>query len=309
MPKVSVIIPVYGTENYIERCARYLLEQTLDDIEYLFIDDCTPDKSIDILKEVINDYPIRKQQVIVHRMEHNSGQAKVREWGINNASGEYVIHCDSDDWIDVCAYEDCYDYALKNNSDIVFFDFERTNGSTCKIINRNIKQDKDYVLRGLISGKIMGSMWGALVKRELYKSIVFYPEYNLNEDLLLFFQLFNNSNTFTYIPMPYYKYFENNNSLTAIGTKEKAISNFYQSYNNVNKLFEFIENLRLSEKYKDEIVARKYLVLELLHEYLSDKQVHKIWMGAYNGLFTKIIINKYIPKGSKFKFYLSYLFK
>lgn len=53
MPKVSVIVPVYGVEKYIERCARSLFEQTLDDIEYLFIDDCTPDKSIEILKNVL----------------------------------------------------------------------------------------------------------------------------------------------------------------------------------------------------------------------------------------------------------------
>lgn len=59
MPKVSVIVPVYGVENYIERCARSLFEQTLGDIEYLFIDDCTPDNSIDVLKRVLKDYPLR----------------------------------------------------------------------------------------------------------------------------------------------------------------------------------------------------------------------------------------------------------
>ena len=69
MPKVSVIVPVYGVEIYIERCARSLFEQTLDDIEYLFIDDCTPDRSIEILKQVLEDYPQRKTQTIIHRME------------------------------------------------------------------------------------------------------------------------------------------------------------------------------------------------------------------------------------------------
>ena len=63
MPKVSVVIPVYGVEKYIERCARSLFEQTLDDIEYIFVNDCTKDRSIDILNEVINDYPARKQQI------------------------------------------------------------------------------------------------------------------------------------------------------------------------------------------------------------------------------------------------------
>ena len=56
MPKVSVIIPVYGVEKYIERCARSLFEQTLDDIEYIFVDDCSPDKSIAILENIIKEY-------------------------------------------------------------------------------------------------------------------------------------------------------------------------------------------------------------------------------------------------------------
>lgn len=62
MPKVSVVIPVYGVEKYIERCARSLFEQTLDDIEYIFVNDCTKDRSIDILNSVINDYPARKNR-------------------------------------------------------------------------------------------------------------------------------------------------------------------------------------------------------------------------------------------------------
>ncbi len=106
MPKVSVIIPVYGVEKYIERCARSLFEQTLDDIEYLFIDDCTPDKSIEMLKQVLEDYPHRKPQVVIHRMEQNSGQAAVRKWGMQNAIGDYVIHCDSDDWVELTMYEE-----------------------------------------------------------------------------------------------------------------------------------------------------------------------------------------------------------
>ena len=78
MPKVSVVIPVYGVEKYIERCARSLFEQTLDDIEYIFVNDCTKDRSIDILNEVINDYPARKQQVRIVHHEENKGSALAR---------------------------------------------------------------------------------------------------------------------------------------------------------------------------------------------------------------------------------------
>ena len=68
MPKVSVIIPVYGVEKYIERCARSLFEQTLDDMEFIFIDDCTPDGSINILSNVLESYPLRIKQTQIVKM-------------------------------------------------------------------------------------------------------------------------------------------------------------------------------------------------------------------------------------------------
>ena len=123
MPKVSVIVPVYGVEKYIDRCARSLFEQTLDDIEYLFIDDCTPDRSIDILQQVLDEYPQRKPQVVIHRMEKNSGQAAVRKWGMQNATGEYVIHCDSDDWVDTDMYRAMYEKAKEEEADVVVCDY------------------------------------------------------------------------------------------------------------------------------------------------------------------------------------------
>ena len=129
MPKVSVIIPVYRTEKYIERCVRSLFNQTLDEIEYLFIDDCSPDNSIKILNNVLEDYPHRKEQVIIHRMSRNSGQAIVRNWGMQNATGEYVIHCDSDDWGDADMYRAMYDKAVEEHSDVVICDYAITNGT------------------------------------------------------------------------------------------------------------------------------------------------------------------------------------
>ena len=73
MPKVSVIVPVYNVENYMERCAVSLFEQTLDDIEYLFIDDCTPDHSIEILRATLERYPSRRERVRIISMASNSG--------------------------------------------------------------------------------------------------------------------------------------------------------------------------------------------------------------------------------------------
>ena len=82
MPKVSVLVPVYGVEKYIERCARSLFEQTLDDMEFIFVDDCTPDRSVEILKSIIEEYRLRfaekKYAVRFVKMPTNSGLAAVR---------------------------------------------------------------------------------------------------------------------------------------------------------------------------------------------------------------------------------------
>lgn len=82
MPKVSVIIPVYGVEKYIERCARSLFEQTLDDIEFIFVNDCTLDNSINVLETTLEEYPKRKSQVQIINFEQNQGAAKAREIGM-----------------------------------------------------------------------------------------------------------------------------------------------------------------------------------------------------------------------------------
>ena len=81
MPKVSVIVPVYKVEPFIESCARSLFDQTLDDIEYIFVDDCTPDRSMEILREVLSAYPGRNDRVKWLRMPVNSGLPAVRKVG------------------------------------------------------------------------------------------------------------------------------------------------------------------------------------------------------------------------------------
>lgn len=99
MITVSICVPVYGVERYIERCARSVFEQTYDNIEYIFVDDCSPDHSIDILKNVIEEYPARKPNVRIVRHEHNRGLAAARNTAIDNAGGDFVLHIDSDDYI------------------------------------------------------------------------------------------------------------------------------------------------------------------------------------------------------------------
>lgn len=102
--KLSVCIPVYKVSAYIEKCARSLFGQTYEDLEFVFVDDCSPDDSIDIVKRVLKDYPQRADQVRFLRHECNRGLVAARKTAIRAATGAFIAHCDSDDWVDVDLY-------------------------------------------------------------------------------------------------------------------------------------------------------------------------------------------------------------
>ena len=124
MIDLSVIIPIYNTEQYIEKCVRSLMEQTkTNGIEYIFINDCTPDNSMRVLANTIADYPQRTNQIKIINMPTNSGQGVVRRIGMKEAQGEYIIHCDSDDWIDLYTCEKAYKQIKCNNNDLLIFNF------------------------------------------------------------------------------------------------------------------------------------------------------------------------------------------
>ena len=97
--QVSILVPVYSVEDYIERCARSIFEQTYRNLDIVFVDDCTPDKSIEILRRVLDDYPERKAQTRIIRHEHNRGLSAARNTGMDAAKGDYIYFIDSDDFI------------------------------------------------------------------------------------------------------------------------------------------------------------------------------------------------------------------
>ena len=95
--RVSVLVPYYKASDFIARCARAIFEQTYQNIEYVFVDDCSPDNSIGILENVLLEYPQRKEQVIIIKHERNKGVSAARNTALRNSSGEFAIFVDSDD--------------------------------------------------------------------------------------------------------------------------------------------------------------------------------------------------------------------
>lgn len=284
MPKVSVIIPIYGVEKYIERCARSLLEQTLDDIEYIFINDCTRDSSIEILQNVIQEYPHRKKQIKIENMLTNSGQAAVRKHGIHLATGDYIIQCDSDDWVNPMMYELMYNQAITQKVDIVSCDYIETDGHNHKKICCQFNNEKHDLISKLVSQEIAVAVWNKLVRREIYKNAnsIIYPTHNMGEDYVISVQLAIKSASFVHIATPLYYYYYNINSISNNTNTNHIINKWLGLNKNILLVSDILKKHNIYEEYKLEIEKTIYRYKDNIIPYIAlDTKYRKIWLNMY----------------------------
>ena len=120
MYKVSILVSFFNVEDCIERCARSLFAQTYDDLEYVFIDDCSQDRSVSVLMDVARDYPNRTNDIKLIRSSRNRGVATSRNIAIENSSGEFICFVDSDDWLELNAVELLVEKQQSRDADIVY---------------------------------------------------------------------------------------------------------------------------------------------------------------------------------------------
>lgn len=285
MPKVSVIIPVYGVEKYIERCARSLFEQTLDGIEYIFVDDCTPDKSIKLLDSIVEEYRLQLNKenkiVRIEKMPTNSGLPAVRRHGIQLATGDYIIHCDSDDWVDVDMYREMYMRAVEEQADCVVCDYFVTDTKTERIITGSKSTDKFHMISDMLSDKIAGSLCNKLFSRRLYEQGLIYPKGSMAEDVAVSVQLLYYADKVSYISTPLYYYFINNGSITKERSKEKALINFRSATDNAQIVINFIESKGELQRLKKELILFKFREKNFLVPFLEDVEINKMWRNTF----------------------------
>ncbi len=256
-PKVSVIVLIYKVELYIERCARSLFEQTLEDLEYIFVNDCTTDKSMEVLKKIIAQYPNRQEQIQIINLPQNKGAAYAREVGIKAATGEYIIHCDSDDWVDTDMYRLLYEKAKNGNHDIVICDWYETDGTCHKPTFQELDKHKD-LLKGLVNRSINGSLWNKLIHHCVYNKITHYPQAHMMEDVYYSIQLFiYNQKDIGYLVTPLYYYYHNEQSICNHISDEYCLMRCEQACTNINGIIDFLQNNKLQEKYRNELVVLK----------------------------------------------------
>jgi len=167
-PKVSVLVPVYKVSDYIERCVESLFSQTFVDIEYIFVNDATPDDSIEKLLKTLERYPDRKKQVQIINHNTNKGIATTRNTALEASCGDYISVVDSDDYVESDMIEKLYQKAIAEDADIVIMDYivEKNNGSA--IVNEYISETNKYFDEFVVYDRFITVFWNKLIRRSLF---------------------------------------------------------------------------------------------------------------------------------------------
>lgn len=282
--KVSVIIPIFKVRNFIERCARSLFEQTLKEIEYIFVDDASPDDSIDILKSCIALYPERKNQVRIIRHETNRGLTAARNTGLSMATGEFVAYCDSDDYVALNMYELLYKRASETQADLVLCDFYFDYGRENKKYNTISVQDKDEIINRYIADG-WTVVWNMIVRRNIYEkykvrspeNIRYCEDFHLTVRLMYYSKVIAKVNSALY----YYNQCNNFSIMRNFSDKEELDERLVLS-----EIIDFFKEQGVFTEYQRELSWR---VLKNKQDLVLSVSSHKQFMEIYPWAHTEII--------------------
>lgn len=293
---VSICIPVYRVENYIEQCCRSLFEQTYSNIEYLFIDDCTPDGSIDVINRVVDEFPCRKKQVKIIRHEENRGLSSARNTAISAATGEYLMHVDSDDYIDVDVVECLVKKAKECNADVVLYDIRYVYSDRSFVKHMQVPDSKEECVKHTLLFKINVCVWGGLYSSRLIKEnqIQFVDGLNFGEDYVTKPRILYYANRIAHCEGCYYNYVQYNTASYTNAYKPKNIADLTRA---IEILKIFFQNKYNYSIYKDCIeMAHLYVKVHLLMDICLHRK--EVWscLPRVAGMYAdKLVYTKYLP--------------
>ena len=293
--KVGVVVPIWNVAPYIERCVESLMAQTLDDMQFVFVDDATPDNRIEILNAVLDRYPERKRQSMVVHHEVNKGLPTARKTGLEHINAEYVAHCDSDDWVDSTMYEKMYHKACSENADMVISEYYVGDNA----IHHRVPSDSNMV-RAYLQGKIPPYVWARLTRTEIYQRVVF-PKENYYEDWVQCVQLHTNCRKVVFLHELLYHNRINSTSITKVNTySDKCEKNLRQCMANVKLVHDYVINNHLAKE--RDLVYMKTYTRNQLKPKLKLRQGRRQYLHIYPEVNWIQFTCRYLPREMKLEF-------
>ena len=310
MIKLSLIIPVYKVESYIEECIRSISKQIIPDIEVIIINDGTPDSSMEIIELIINELSLELQKCFKIINQTNQGQSIARNRGLEMAIGEYIGFIDSDDIVSSCYIEKLLEIVNYKKYDIIKFNSRRFKKNINEKINFNTSIHEitgEYKLtRGLLveyCNKAAWYPWLNIYKRDLFKNEKF-PIDIYFEDTVLILDIFLKSNSLYYMGDVLYFYRINENG-SLLDTSSINIEKKKYSYQFVVDYFN--EKVSVNKVYSPSLIIVFHGYVDFLLRYCGTKVAYTEYKRVKKGL-NNIEFNYVKNKGNRFFYLFGFVF-
>lgn len=279
---ISIVVPIYNVEKYLERCVNSILLQSYKYIEVILVNDGSTDRSPVICNEFANKDDRVK---VIHKV--NGGLSDARNFGIKQARGEYILFIDSDDYIEL---DTCREFikALNNKEvDIIVGNAKKIEGSKItyfthtNLIERKEYNSKEFISKSIKAGEWYAPVWLNMYRREfILKNSLYFKKGILHEDIDILPRLFLTAKNIVYIDYCFYNYDIRIGSITQMKSKKKNIESVKFIYTEWKAIFDRVENLEL----------RKLLYGALVKQYLFASREFNILEKNYlNGINSKFL--------------------
>lgn len=262
MIKVSILVPVYNAGKYIKRCCNSLFGQTYNDIEFVFVNDCSADDSLQQIKDVVSAYPERISQLKIINHTVNRGSAASRNTALDNSTGDFIMWVDSDDYLELEAVDKLVQCYKTTGSDYISYSAYRYYKTYREKVVNECYASPQELLCAYLKGDANNYLWNRFVKASIYNDyhLRFIEGLNMGEDMYLLPQLVYHANKLAFLDDILYHYdCTNMDSYTFSFSREKTEQNFQSFYALKekfapisNKFFELLEinNLKRLLRYK-----------------------------------------------------------
>lgn len=292
LPWVSFLVPIYNSEYYIERCARSLFNQTYPNVEYLFCDDYSTDHSVDVLCNIMEQYPDRIEHVRIIRHKKNLHIATTLNNLVDACRTSWLIYIDNDDWVDSDLVEKLVKNQQETGADIVFSGHEtHVKGGTYKA-EFLLQGNKDDYIKYMLSQRGRHYRWGNLIRRSLFTdNNISIPKdvSNYGEDLFVMIALGCFSSKMVTAPIFAYHYERTREGSFSYMNSNKIGNYAVGTINTLQMVRDFlVENMPQYVKFYDQNIYKEYL-LDFMGETAryGNRAVHRHVVDRYKSLIRK----------------------
>lgn len=237
--KLSIIVPVYNTFQYLPRCLDSLVKQNLNDYEIIIVNDGSPDNCQDIIDEYVKRY----DNIKAYKKE-NGGLSDARNYGIAKASGEYIAFVDSDDYVANNMYELMYNKAKEKDYDMVVCDLNYVYPDKIIRVSSSVGNDTNDIKKTMIN--IYPAAWNKICKKVLFEQSIRFKKGVWFEDVEFLYRLLPYVNSIGVVKKPLYQYVQREGSITSTVNKK-----IYDYISNWNGIIEFYKQNQLFDEYKE----------------------------------------------------------